>query len=67
MPRIRQISLFAFALAAFVVAFLPGRAARADSLASCGDIFLDGTDISCNLETSGGCTVNCTPINFQLA
>ncbi len=62
-----RFASLALALAAFVVVFLPGREARADSLSSCGDIFLDAANTSCTLETSGGCTADCTPLKFQLA
>lgn len=35
-------------------------------LSACGDIHVEA-EAECSLETSGGCTVNCTPLNFELA
>lgn len=48
-------------VAAFVT--LTAGTARADFLPDCGNLDLTST-ASCQLQTSGGCTASCTPINF---
>jgi hypothetical protein len=62
----RRTSVFASTLAfAFATAsLLAARPAHAAVLSACGN--LDATASSnCVLETSGGCTAQCTPINFE--
>jgi hypothetical protein len=59
----RLVSTSILALAAFALGSLP-RAARADILSDCGNIDIQA-NAQCTMEVSGGCTAQCTPINFQ--
>ena len=49
-------------LLATLAIFSAAPAARAASIADCGSINVQA-NASCEVETSGGCTANCTPIN----
>ncbi len=54
----------AVAMAFAALSLLASRPASAAVLTSCGN--LDATaSSSCVLETSGGCTADCTPVNFE--
>src|SRR3984957_9574407 len=67
LPMFSRPSFFAVAAASMLgalVAFFPGTA-HAVVLSDCGNIDLSGNE-SCTLETSGGCTADCTPGNFEL-
>ncbi len=48
-----------------LVVSAPG-VARADLLSSCGNIDVQA-NASCKLETSGGCSADCTPVHFEAA
>jgi hypothetical protein len=59
-----------FALVAVVASLVglgvmlaPG-SAQADQVSVCGNLDFSGNE-HCTLETSGGCTAQCTPVNFQ--
>jgi hypothetical protein len=56
-------SIFAFAFLSALVALTP-RSASADVISSCGNISVSSTAM-CHLETSGGCTAQCTPVSFE--
>jgi len=59
-------SVFAVALAALVT-FAPSTA-KADPIAACGGIDFSGaTGLSCNIQTSAGCTANCQPLNCTVS
>src|SRR5579862_8849565 len=51
------------ALAFGLVVFTPS-SAHADVLSSCGNLDFAGNE-TCSIQTSGGCTAQCTPISFQ--
>src|SRR5580692_6000771 len=55
-------AIAAAATAAFL--FLCPTTAQAMPIAACGNIdFAGATSLTCSVETSGGCTANCQPIN----
>jgi hypothetical protein len=56
---------FAFAIALGALPLLATENAHA-GLAACGNIDLQANAM-CETEVSGGCTANCTPVNFELA
>jgi hypothetical protein len=54
-------------LVALAVAFLLAGTARAqDASTPCGKFDFSG-GLSCKIEVSGGCTANCSPLNFEAA
>src|ERR1700722_5300701 len=61
----RWSSLLGVAFGAVVT--LAAGAARADFLPACGGAVLTAGQVSCNVETMGGCTADCTAVNFQVA
>lgn len=59
-------AIVAATLLGALVGLTPG-AARADAyLSACGNIDLS-SGVSCTIETSGGCTAQCTPVNLQVS
>ena len=62
---VRWSSLVAAALAAVGVLF--AGSARADVLSACGDAVESAGQVDCKVETMGGCTADCQPVNFEVA
>jgi hypothetical protein len=62
---VRWSSLVAAALAAVGILFAGN--ARADVLSACGGAVESAGNVSCSVETMGGCTAQCTPVNFEVA
>jgi hypothetical protein len=63
----RRSSLFAAVAAGIVGAFVvfsPGTAS-ATVVSACGNIDFSGTE-TCTIETQGGCTAQCTPVNVDI-
>jgi hypothetical protein len=52
--------------ALLAVPLLVSAPARAASISDCGNIDIDAS-ATCTVEVNGGCTVMCTPVNFEAA
>ena len=63
-PRPKFFAAVAGFMLGALVAFFPATA-HATYLSACGNIDLTGNE-SCTLETSGGCTGSCMPVNFDV-
>lgn len=63
---LRTVKLFFGALAFAVPAFLATTPASAGSLADCGNINVSA-QAKCEMQVSGGCTAQCTPLSFAAA